>query len=65
MPVGIFHLEDWPERLNAGVSKEDVDPAEIMLYLCGRGAKAREVALIDDEALPLAASLLDELPSFV
>jgi hypothetical protein len=51
--------------LNPSVGKEDVDPAEIMLDLGGRGAKARQVALIENEALPLAAGLLDELSGLV
>src|ERR1700722_5323478 len=65
MPVRVFHLEQRPEGLNPRIRKKNVNSSEVMLDLYSCGAKSCQVALVDHEALPIAARRLDELSRLV
>ena len=65
MPVGVLHIEDRPERLDAGIGEEDIDLAEGVGDPRGRVAQSGDVALVELPRRPGRAFRLDQPPGFV
>ncbi len=63
VPVGVLHLQQGSKLLDAAIGKENVDAAELALDLMCRGAQSRQVALVEDKALPLSSCGVDQRAS--
>jgi hypothetical protein len=59
MPVGLLHLQQRLEGLDAGVGEHDVDSAPLLLDLLRGAAQLLDLTLIGDQRQPPRAGRLD------
>ena len=64
VPVGILPFQDRFERLNAGIGKENVEPAKAGTCLRGSRPQCRKIALVERGFAPASARRFDQAAGF-